>query len=1092
MLFVKVVRKIAVTVEEIEIIVRTKVAEALGELRSLQAELKRTGQADKILSYAKAAAPTVVKAAAAMKQPSVEIQKAAAAAADKYGDLDKIIQRVEERAKKASEQIGKTSVPNQSNSPPARKTAVLTPTDSLENYLNDKISYNDLMNSFNAADTAKPPGVGEQSQQMSRYQKALEQATAVLKKFGPVGQAAARKVSVATGQATDETEKYEDQVDKSTSKAKGSFSSLAKHIKRIFVSTVLYSGMRKLFSFLGGGIREAVSAPETENLFRVALGNLSDDAEDFAVKMKNNLGIDEYVSKKMIGTFQQIGTAVGVASNTAFGMSKSMTMLANDMASLYNVDPEQAYENLQSALTGQGRAVRKYGFVITEQTVKEAAYRHGLVKTGQELTEQQKYVARGIALMEQSKNAQGDMARTLGNIQNQIRILKQNIIAAKRSIGQAFIPTIQAALPWLNAFAVLLQRAGVALARWSYARHGMNYDEEMAKQKKVINGYNGIAAAEDNAGESAEKAGKKAQRSLLPFDQINRLQSPDKGSDSSSSGGSAPYDPGWDYEPDLSGVTAFEDEIAILEEEINKLFPAVLAIGSAFAAWKIGKRIFRGLESILGVKGLRGVANELKAIARIVVSVIKAHKSIIGKISAISAAILVCVVRFRELYKESKYFRKGLEVIGKAFAPIWQTFKNGAKAAYDWTVNKFKGLYNYIFPEEIRNKISKALKSIDADFGDVLITAAGVAALFIPGGKVVGAILLGFEAITIAIRGIGYLADGGLEELKTKFFAWWNDVTARYNQTIAPVFTKRYWDDKFSSVTESASEKLNEAKSIALSWWSDTEKWFSDNIAPKFTKKYWQDLYSSIVQSAKEKLSETKTEVYSWWGGIVKWFNDNISPKFTTKYWKDKFSSIVSSAREKLSELKRIFESWSAKIKTPHMSWDSKNGYQATGAVKAVLETLNLPTVIPKLRVKWMAMGGIVKKRQLIGAGEAGAEAIVPLERNLGWIKNLAKHIVSELESYASIPTVTTSQFELPENRLQYQPRGLTSGNIPTSFNNPDDRHLRRITFLLERILATLKEQDFSFAIGDDEIYRSAVRGGRRETLATGKPAFGL
>ena len=87
------------------------------------------------------------------------------------------------------------------------------------------------------------------------------------------------------------------------------------------------------------------------------------------------------------------------------------------------------------------------------------------------------------------------MANTLGSVQNQLRVLKQRIDAAKRSLGQAFIPVIQAALPWLNAFAVLIERAGTALAKWTYSKMGMDYDAEIAKQKQVINGYNGIAAA---------------------------------------------------------------------------------------------------------------------------------------------------------------------------------------------------------------------------------------------------------------------------------------------------------------------------------------------------------------------------------------------------------------------------------------------------------------------------------------------------------------------------------------------------------------------------------------------------------------------
>ena len=121
--------------------------------------------------------------------------------------------------------------------------------------------------------------------------------------------------------------------------------------------TVVWGGMRAVTSTIKEGIQSAIAAPETENLFRVALGNMANDAEQFAVRLKNNLGLDEYITKDMLGTFQQIGTAVGVGQSTAYGMSKSMTMLANDMASLYNVDPQQAYENLQSASqAGKGRS----------------------------------------------------------------------------------------------------------------------------------------------------------------------------------------------------------------------------------------------------------------------------------------------------------------------------------------------------------------------------------------------------------------------------------------------------------------------------------------------------------------------------------------------------------------------------------------------------------------------------------------------------------------------------------------------------------------------------------------------------------------
>lgn len=1281
----------AVTVEEIEIIVRAKVEEALEGLLKVKTELRNVGATSfsKISSQAKAIAPAVSKASEAVKRSNKDIQSAAKAAADQYGDLDGIIKRVQERAQKAAAQAkeDRAAMQQRSTSSPQGR-GVLTPTKDLNAFMQDKMSYEDLMNSLQGQNSGA--NTAAQIKNMARLERAAKQASAVLRKLGPVGQAAAQKIAAATGQAASETQKYEKQVQKTTGTAKRAFGGLGHYIKRALMMTVVWGGLRAITSTIKDGIQSAIAAPETENLFRVALRNMANDAESFAVKLKDNLGLDEYITKDMLGTFQQIGTAVGVGQNTAYGMSKSMTMLANDMASLYNVDPQQTFENLQSALTGQGRAVRKYGFVITEQTIKEAAWRNGLVKNGQELTEQQKYVARGIALMEQSKNAQGDMSRTLGNVQNQLRILKQNLEAAKRSLGQAFIPVIQAALPWLNAFAVLIQRAGTALAKWTYSKFGMDYDAEIAKQKQVISGYNGISAAEDEIGDSAEKAGKKAQKSLLPIDQINRLQAPNESSSkgSSGSGNGAGYDPGWEYEPDTGTFANFGVMADELKEKLEKVLSVVAAIGAAFAAWKIERTIFKGLESILGVKGLSGIAKALGVSS--------------GAIAAVAATVLVCVARFAELCVKSEKFRLGLKT-------IWDGFLNGAKAVLGWIKEKFTGLYNYIFPEEVRNKISSALKALDIDFGDVAITAAGVVAMFVPGGQVVGGILLGFEAITLAIRGVGYAAEDAVQPVdlfqdgisnatKTKVepfvkqlrslddavktIDWGNKVVtqedvdsigqkvkairetivkeldADHNEALANLkplkdnlgneeyqkilaSTDKYYeqqkqktqnaenrineiyknaaaqhrttteaenkeiaqlqeqmqttgiealsetqveaqaimnrmkenttrvsleqaseiiknaqktrddavqaaeeqyvkvvdqanrmreagtitedqynkmisaakenkdsqikeaDEAYTGVYNSVKDNLGETSKyideetgniksnwqMALDW---VENLWNTYVAKYFTKDYWEKIFDSIVSGVREKFDEVKNTVYTWWEDVKKWFNDNIAPKFTKEYWKEKFNTLLDSAKETLNDLKKRFEDWKAKIKTPHMYWDDKDGYKTSGLIKTALEALNLPTVIPKLKVKWMAMGGVLNRAQFIGAGEAGAEAIVPLERNLGWLKKLAKQIVNEMDSYAAIPTVTTSQFVLPKSKLPYAPQNLMNDGTSRATQNASEANFRKLYVILDRILTAIKQQDFNIQIGDDDIYKSAVRGGKRETMATGRPAFGI
>lgn len=66
---------------------------------------------------------------------------------------------------------------------------------------------------------------------------------------------------------------------------------------------------------------------------------------------------------------------------------------------------------------------------------------------------------------------------------------------------------------------------------------------------------------------------------------------------------------------------------------------------------------------------------------------------------------------------------------------------------------------------------------------------------------------------------------------------------------------------------------------------------------------------------------------------------------------------------------------------------------EAGGALAKALEFVGLPPSIPHLNISWAARGGIVDGATLIGAGEAGKEAIIPLERNTEWISKVAREM---------------------------------------------------------------------------------------------------
>src|SRR3546814_3222598 len=93
-------------------------------------------------------------------------------------------------------------------------------------------------------------------------------------------------------------------------------------------------------------------------------------------------------------------------------MSQIFAQLAQDLVSFYNVDTETAIQKLRSGLSGESEPLRDFGVFLTEANVKAKALEMGLTGVGDELTEQEKILARYQLVLEATKNAQGDGART--------------------------------------------------------------------------------------------------------------------------------------------------------------------------------------------------------------------------------------------------------------------------------------------------------------------------------------------------------------------------------------------------------------------------------------------------------------------------------------------------------------------------------------------------------------------------------------------------------------------------------------------------------------------------------------------------------
>jgi len=206
-------------------------------------------------------------------------------------------------------------------------------------------------------------------------------------------------------------------------------------------------------------IDEASSAMEAYNKVMVVFDENSKEANKALIDLRKNYGLTNLEASNMLGTLGNFYTALGNSKQNALLLSDATIKLAKDLSSFHNIDFNTVMENLQSGLTGQGEALKKYGIILNETILSQRALADG--KKWEGLSEAEKAFYRLKVITEQSKNAIGDYARTQDSWANSMRRISAIVDDIKLSIGKMFIDFL---LPIINNFMPGLVLAGKTIA----------------------------------------------------------------------------------------------------------------------------------------------------------------------------------------------------------------------------------------------------------------------------------------------------------------------------------------------------------------------------------------------------------------------------------------------------------------------------------------------------------------------------------------------------------------------------------------------------------------------------------------------------
>lgn len=549
-------------------------------------------------------------------------------------------------------------------------------------------------------------------------------------------------------------------------KQRKSYLSLSNQMNGFMRNMAKLVSLKAIAEYLGNAVAKFNDFYEATDLFHNAMGNLSGEADTLISKMQGFLGVDPTKAMTYMATIQSLGTSFGLASDKAYILSKNLTQLAYDEGSYWNKDVAETFTAMSSAISGEIEPIRRLGIDLSQARLQQELLALGFNKQVSSLSQADKAVLRYIAIMKQTANVQGNLAQTIQSPANQIKILKAQLDMLAKSVGSLLYPALKAILPPLIAAVQLIRE----FVEWVAKLMGVKV--VFTDFTKSADSVGGIGDAMDDTADSTKKAAKALKDYTMGFDELNIID-PTQGSSGSGSGASAGNILG---DVDLSGYDMFKNYVGNAVDEIKakleKIAPLIAGISAGFATWAIGNALLEAL-------------NKIKGDGSLIEGILKLWKS---PIMGAAVAVGIMVARFVDLYQNSEAFRKGLERVramiylaAEGLRQGWNISLTDGKLgeSIKYLKESFSNLKQVIWnliPESWQDSISSAFKTIsdvvkdlDLDVGDLITTLMGIG-LIVSGHPVAGLAVLGFEAITVAVRGLGSESQKEAFEMETDWF----------------------------------------------------------------------------------------------------------------------------------------------------------------------------------------------------------------------------------------------------------------------------------------------------------------------------------
>lgn len=270
-------------------------------------------------------------------------------------------------------------------------------------------------------------------------------------------------------------------------------------------------------------IKLASDLQEVQNVVDVTFGSMNGVINNFAKNAGEKFGLSQLAAKRYTGTMGAMLKSTGLNQKQTAGMAMTLTGLAGDFASFYNLDSEDAFTKIRAGISGETEGLKQLGINLSQTALQEYALTKGITKNVSSLSQADQSLLRYELLMKRSADAQGDFVRTSDSWANQVRIMELRWGEFKAGIGQGLMTLFAPVLKVLNMVLQYLVKVGQVFAEVMTKLFGVKQQTaSTAKAMATVSaGTDDAAASQDDLAKSTKKAGAAAKASLGSFDKLN-------------------------------------------------------------------------------------------------------------------------------------------------------------------------------------------------------------------------------------------------------------------------------------------------------------------------------------------------------------------------------------------------------------------------------------------------------------------------------------------------------------------------------------------------------------------------------------------